>query len=373
MSNSAHILESVPGESLGASASSMPLCQKSSRRQRWWTIPLRLILTGAVVGLLLWQIPWRNVISSAASMRPQYLIWAILLWLPAHAFQFARWAILAKHAGKEATWADIFRSYWVGFTLAVVTPGRIGQFARCFGLKVPVARAIGVSLLERFYATIVLNGAGPLALALMILGGAFLPAGVWRAPLALCLCLIGLGVLFLGIVPRALLPTLLWIVRRLPLSEKLGRIVGVLDGLHGRLTLILLALSLLSTAVALLQFVILLWAMGITLPLGVGMLAVMVNFFLKANLPISMAGLGVGEWTAVFCLSELGVAPAAAVAGSLVLFAINVLSPALLGIPVLPALRLHRDGREQIQGSLLSRQERSAGSSRLTMVKDEDI
>jgi len=367
-----HATESSPMKVASATASSSSLHEKNTRKRRWWTIPLRLILTAAVVGLLLWQIPWRDVLSSAASMRPRYLVWAILLWIPAHGLQFARWAILAKHAGKETTWPDIFRSYWVGFTLAVVTPGRIGQFGRCFALKVPAARAIGVSLLERFYATVVLNGAGPLALAVMILGGAFLPAGVWRIAVLSGLCFVGIGVLVLGIIPRALLPALLWIVHRLPLSEKLERIVRVLEGLRGGVALILLALSLLSTVVALIQFVILLWAMDFAVPLGLGMIAVMVNFFLKANLPISMAGLGVGEWTAVFCLSELGVAPAAAVAGSLVLFAINVLSPALLGIPVLPSLKIPRANTEQIHVLALHRnRDKSVESCEQILATDE--
>jgi uncharacterized membrane protein YbhN (UPF0104 family) len=310
------------------------------RRHHWRSILLRALLTLAVIALLFWQVPWTDVVSTAAGMQLRLLIVAILLWLPAHALQLLRWAILARHAGKEATWRHIFRSYWVGFTLAVVTPGRVGQFGRCFALNVPVARGLGVSLLERFYASVVLFGAGPLALAAMILGGVSFPVGTWRTPLLVGLCLMGTSVLLLGIFPRILLPVLSWIVRRLPLREKLGQIVGVLDGMHGGLTLGLLALSLSSTAVALVQFVVLLYAMGIVVPFGWGMLAVVVNFFLKASLPISIAGLGVGEWTAVLCLSGLGVAPAAAVAGSLVLFAINVLTPALLGIPVVPTMKL---------------------------------
>lgn len=311
----------------------------ASPRRHWRSIMLRALLTLAVIGLLFWQVPWTNVVATAAGMKLSLLMVAILLWIPAQGLQIARWAILARHAGRT-TWRHIFRSYWVGFTLGVVTPGRIGQFGRCFALDVPVARALGVSLLERFYASVVLYGAGPLALAVMIAGGVSFPVGTWRTPLLIGLCLMGVSVLLLGVFPRILLPVFSWIVRRLPLREKLEQILGVLDGMHGGLTLGLLALSLSSTAVALVQFVVLLHAMGIAVPLGWGMLAVVVNFFLKASLPISIAGLGVGEWTAVLCLSGLGVAPAAAVAGSLVLFAINVLSPALLGIPVVPTMKL---------------------------------
>ncbi|MBU1708006.1 flippase-like domain-containing protein [bacterium] len=163
--------------------------EKIPKHRRWLWISLRIILTIVVVGLLFWQIPWRNVFAIATGMKGFPLFGALLLWIPAHAFQFERLAVLAKHAGKEATWRDIFRSYWVGFTLGVITPGRIGQFGRCFALNVPVARAVGVSLIERFYATVVINGAGPWALLAMISSGVFvLPIGGWRTPL-----LVGLG------------------------------------------------------------------------------------------------------------------------------------------------------------------------------------
>ena len=313
------------------------------KNRRWLGISFRILLTIVVVGLLFWQIPWRSVFATATGMQGFPLLAALLLWIPAHAFQFTRWAILARHAGKEATWRDIFRSYWVGFTLGVITPGRIGQFGRCFALNVPVARAVGVSLIERFYATVVINGAGPWALLLMIFSGIFiLPVGGWRAPLLAGLGIIGTGMLLLGLFPRILLPVLSWIVRKLPIREKLERLLGVFDGMRGGLTLGLLLLSLASIAVALLQFVLLLRAMDVSIPLGWGMIAVMVNFFFKASLPISFAGLGVGEWTAVLCLGALGVEPAAAVAASLVLFSMNVLLPALIGIPVVPTLKLRR-------------------------------
>ncbi|MFH1010345.1 MAG: lysylphosphatidylglycerol synthase transmembrane domain-containing protein [bacterium] len=316
--------------------------QDSIKRQRWPGILLRVVLTGAVIGLLFWQIPWRGVVASAAGMKAGFLLAAILLWIPNHAFQFFRWALLVKGADKEESWTDIFRSYWVGFTLGVITPGRVGQFARCFALRMPLTRAVGASLLERFYATVALNGAGPLALVALILAGMFSPVGIWRIPLLAALSLVGAAVLFLGLYPRILLPVLFWIVRKLPLREQLERIVDVMRGLDARRSLELTMFSLVSNTVASLQFVILLQAMGTTVPLGWGMAAVLANFFFKANLPFSVAGLGIGEWTAVLCLVGLGVPPASAVAGSLVLFAINVLSPALLGIPFLPGLRFRR-------------------------------
>jgi len=314
----------------------------SMKKQRWPGILLRTVLTAGVIGLLFWQIPWRGVVAAAGGMESHVLLAAILLWVPNHAFQFLRWALLVKRAEKGESWSDIFRSYWVGFTLGVVTPGRVGQFARCFALNMPLTRAVGASLLERFYATVALNSLGPLALAALILAGMFSPVGIWGILLLAALSLVGVAVLFLGLCPRILLPILLWIVRRLPLREQLERIVDVMRGLDARRSLELTLLSLASNAVASLQFVILLQAMAAAVPLGWGMAAVMANFFFKANLPFSIAGLGIGEWTAVLCLVGLGVQPALAVAGSLVLFTINVLSPALLGIPFLSGLRFRR-------------------------------
>jgi uncharacterized membrane protein YbhN (UPF0104 family) len=315
---------------------------ETKRRAKWPGLLLRVLLTIVVIALLFWQIPWQGVFSAAAGMKRQLLILAILLSVPNHVFQFLRWALLVKHAGKEATWPEIFRSYFVGFSLGIVTPGRVGQFARCFALKLPVTRSVGASLLERLYATVALDSAGPLAFGAMILAGHYFPSGLWRIPLLIVLGAIGVGMLLVGLFPTVLLPLLSWLVRQLPLREKLEQVVDVLAGMKWGQALELSLLSFAAMGVACLQFVVLLHSMDAVFPLGWGLTAVMANFFFKANLPFSIAGLGIGEWTAILCLAGIGVAAASAVASSLVLFAINVLAPALLGIPFVPALKLRR-------------------------------
>jgi uncharacterized membrane protein YbhN (UPF0104 family) len=106
---------------------------------------------------------------------------------------------------------------------------------------------------------------------------------------------------------------------------------------------ILLLLAAASLATSLFQFVLLLHGMGSDVPIFAGMLAVMLNFFFKANLPISIGSLGVGEWTAILCLKGCGVPSSTAVAASLTLFTINVFVPSMIGLPFISKLRIpHR-------------------------------
>ena len=94
-----------------------------------------------------------------------------------------------------------------------------------------------------------------------------------------------------------------------------------------------------SLASSVLQFVVLLAALGSPVPVLAGMFTGVLTFFLKGNIPIAIGNLGVGEWTAVICLSGLGVNAETAVAASLLLFVINVFIPGLIGLPFVSSLR----------------------------------
>jgi uncharacterized membrane protein YbhN (UPF0104 family) len=251
-----------------------------------------------------------------------------------------KWESLAKEAGPDVSRGDIHRGFWVGYTLGLVTPGRIGQYGRALALRnCSLARAAGLTFIERSYSAIAVNGFGLLALV-------FLPTLGWIAPfpmpghfVEIALLAASLAMLIGGIFPRGLTPLVTRIARKLPFGEKLARAVTAIEVVTPLRGLWLLALAGLGLASAVLQFVILLWALGAPVPLFAGMLAGLLSFFLKGSMPIAVGNLGVGEWTAVVCLAGLGVSPSVAVAASLLLFTLNVFIPGLIGLPFVSSLR----------------------------------
>ena len=61
---------------------------------------------------------------------------------------------------------------------------------------------------------------------------------------------------------------------------------------------------------------------------------------LSISLPLTIGGLGVREAVAVLLLSRFGVAQATALNAALLLFVINVLAPGLLGLTLVPKMKI---------------------------------
>ena len=304
-------------------------------------IALRSAVTVALLVLLFWQIPLAGVWDAIRNMNGALLAVALLLAIPTQYFQFVRWASLAKEAGEGVSRKDIHRGFWVGYTLGLVTPGRVGQYGRALALhNCSLSRAAGLTILERTYSALVINGFGLIAVVLLPILG-------WIPPFPLpgivgeAICLTAGSLLILvGIFPQPMARPLRWIAGKLPLREKTEKAIRVLELVTPQRGSWLLLLASLGLASALLQFVMILSALDSPVPIAAGMLAALLTFFLKGNIPLGIGNLGVGEWTAVVCLAGLGVDSVTAVAASLVLFTMNVFIPGLIGLPFVSTLRV---------------------------------
>ena len=305
-----------------------------------WKLFLRIALTAGLFALLFWQVKWQQVWSAVQSLDMHLFVWVCVLWIPTSYLQFLRWAILAREAGDGVTRGDIRRSYWVGFTLGLVTPGRIGQFGRALALhNCSLSRAMGLSAIERGYSAITINGFGLLSLVLLPWLGWVPPYMLPNAWMKGILVVCGSFLLILGVFPRSVFRPLNWLASKLPFREKLERAIEVLKPAGPARGTVYLTLATASLASSLLQFVLLIRAMHAPVPIFAGMLAGLLTFFLKGALPISVGSLGVGEWTAIYCFRGLGVEPSVSVAASLVLFTLNVFVPSLIGLPFINSLR----------------------------------
>ncbi len=69
--------------------------------------------------------------------------------------------------------------------------------------------------------------------------------------------------------------------------------------------------------------------------------------FVKALLPISFGDLGVREATSIYFLSKYGIADVVAFNSSLLLFTINMIIPALVGLLFFPSLYKKNDNLQK--------------------------
>jgi len=301
----------------------------------------RILLTAGLLVLLFRQVNWYTVWDVVKTLDGGLLAATCLMWLPTQYLQYLKWDLLAREAGENISRADIRRGYWVGFTLGLITPGRIGQIGRALALhNCSLPKAFGLSAVERGYTAIIINAMGLLSLVMLPLLGWIPPLPIANVFLQIAFAATGLFLILLGLFPRMMLRPLHAVVRWLPYREKLEQAVNVIENTGPRRGSILLSLSAASMFTSLFQFVLFIRAAGADIPVFSGMLAALLTFFLKGAIPISVGSLGVGEWAAVFCLGGLGVMPSVAVASSLLLFTLNVFIPSLIGLPFIGTLRI---------------------------------
>ena len=242
------------------------------------------------------------------------------LWL-----QWWKWRLLLRTAAPEVSDGAALRSLLAGFGLGLVTPGRLGEIGR--GLVLPGRRmaATQLTLFDRLASAGVTLLCGAICAAVVIPG----VRGGW-------LLLAAVGAV--GVAGGA------WfLVRRL---RSRRRLLAALNAVPLRAWIANIAAAAAFNLVFYVQFQLLLLAAA-PLPSSV-IWSVPVVFALKTLLPISFLDLGVRESAAVAVLGLAGVQAAVALQASLLLCAVNVVVPGLLGLIVLgrgrwspvPALRL---------------------------------
>jgi len=293
---------------------------------------LKILLTVAILALLVLMVDLESIAAAFRSMRIPYGLTALLL-LPVNLYvQCLRWRLMLRIGGQAMPWKDVPRSVLGGLTLSLVTPGRIGELGRSLFLRssqpVPIA---GLVILEKTFAFITTCLVASMSLLL------------WEHEiLGIVLLVLALGIGFHLQVARSVLTRITFL---LPYG---GKIAGLWSGwaLFGRRQIgLMIAVSLFFFAIVFLQFFLLVTAFE---PVGIMPALIAIPLTLMANcMPITIAGLGVREGAAVLFFSAFGVAKASALNGALLLFAIDILLPGLIGLCFVPHMQLPpRQGQE---------------------------
>ncbi|MCB9357208.1 MAG: flippase-like domain-containing protein [Calditrichaeota bacterium] len=294
---------------------------------------LKVSLSLALLYLLYRRLDWKGISNGLSFVGGRELLAVILLWIPNQYLQYLRWKLLAKRAGENVLESDIRASYWLGHTLGFITPGRVGAYGRgLFLTNVPLGKASVLTVAERLYSAITVNGFGLIALGILPYLGWKTEWLFWSGGVSILLSLLGTLLLCVGLVPGRIAKLIRGVLQIRVRAAGLVTSLEAAQGIQTRSAALYLFLAIASLLVSLLQFILMLGALGVEVPLLAGLLAVHLNFFLKGNIPLTLGSLGVGEWTAMLCLRGLGVPDSQAIAASLLLFALNVALPAAIGL-----------------------------------------
>jgi uncharacterized membrane protein YbhN (UPF0104 family) len=290
---------------------------------------VRYGLTLVLLGLVALKVHPQSLTAAARAAQPAQVVAALLLTVPFLYCKALRWHLMLRAAAIDATLGEAAVSLIGGMGLALLTPARLGELVRAAYLRDPQKLKIGgLVMIDK-------------GLDVLVLCGLAIP-GAWAllGPLA--------GLAFVAATTAGLLLvynptrvhgalTSLSARSRPSLAARLQRLWASLESLSPRSTTTFLALTLLSFAVVLVQFGIILsdWrdpTLGLvllTFPLVI----------LTNVLPITVGGLGVREGAAAFLLAHYGVPASDAVLAALLMFTINTALPGVLGAVLLPAVR----------------------------------
>jgi uncharacterized membrane protein YbhN (UPF0104 family) len=293
------------------------------------TAAAALLLAGVV-----WYVDLHALAASIRSARPDYLAAGVLLLVPNLGLQFLRWRFLLRTVRCDAGNASVFASLAAGFTAGFFTPAQLGEIGgRLFGLdarhRAPVLTMAALDKMYIFGTTVVLG----LASAII-----FFPAyhpSLWGAGAAALSFVIAAASAVVLVFPVLAKKILLLLPDRVRAHKWYAPAAIFEADFSSRSALIFSAQTLLFFGVIIAQYHCFVNAFA-PAPFSASALCVPIVLFVKSVLlPISIGDLGVRESASVFFYQHVGVPAAAALNGSLCIFAVNVVLPAVAGIAML--------------------------------------
>ncbi|NUO81030.1 flippase-like domain-containing protein [candidate division KSB1 bacterium] len=221
--------------------------------------------------------------------------------------------------------ASLF-SLLAGFPLGLITPGRWGELGRAFFLpQVNRHQVMLLAALDKVFDLLINLLFGGIALICLV-KAAFLPHAMLLPAVVLLLCFIALNAL-------ALQPRMLRSLARMRKQTRSKKIpsLRIFTRLSAKNLAVVWLISFLFVLTYSLQFVILLRGL-VKVSFYEGSIGAAATFFAKSLLPIAVGDLGVREGAAAFFFARMNLSPQAAFDASLLLFAMNLLAPSLLGM-----------------------------------------
>ena len=278
--------------------------------------------------VLIQKISFEKLADAIRAADTAWIVIAALLLVPNLFLQFYKWKLLVHRDNLQVKNRHIFYSLLVGMALGLVTPGRVGDFARTLFIRhADWAKLLGLLMIDKLITLAILYFIGILGLSHFI--SMRLHPFVWLPIFIMTLGLVLMFLLFL-LRPEMLRAIIMRYHHYLHRYTAVDRFMTGIEMATPSLTFKLFLLSGVQTWTYCTQFVFLVFAFA-KLPLIKAYLTTFAVMFTKSLLPISIGDLGIRESASVYFFGHFGVSDAAAFNASFLLFTLNVLLPSMLG------------------------------------------
>lgn len=294
---------------------------------------VRLLLKGFFALFLLVAlfqfVSFSEVTRALLAARLEYIIGAVLLMFVNISFQIVKWRYFVRLVDPTATNMEITASLLFGITLGTITPGQIGEFGgrALHHSSISAGTLVGLTLVDKVQMMCIMGISGVASLVILF----------QCEPIVVTISISLATLAFLFVFFK--LSTLQHIASRFRIASferpSMQDLLSAMSIFRLRDVITSLVLSTGFYGVIFLQMFLLLNAFS-SVDVTDAFLGFAAMMFLKSMVPISLGDLGIREASSVYFYALRGIANATALNASLLLFAINILLPSLIGLIFIP-------------------------------------
>ncbi len=299
-----------------------------------YIIIIKLILAIGLIWYLFTKFDYDEIINNLSQANYKLVILAFSFTFINLIIQFKKWQLSCNLLLNEINKKEIYYSLFYGFTAAVFTPMRVGEYlGRALTLKKNTfSDVIVTSFLDKLFPLIILTFSGSISsiIFLYVFYGVTNYLIYSMFLIVMILFVIAFSVLFNPKSFKKILP------QKSADSKLLNKIavkIRILNKLTPSYIFKMLFYSLLQISCYLVQYSILAVAFSNKNNFLKYMWAGILTMFTKTIIPsLTLGDLGIREGSSVFYLSKMGADASVGFNAAIFLFFINVLFPALIGL-----------------------------------------
>ncbi len=292
----------------------------------------RLVIGGGLLYLVLQLVSVERITAALRSASIPYVCLGAALLTVNIALRVMKWKYMLHVVKDESSWWESFTSVLLGITLGSFTPGQIGELG---GRSMRVhhsnsSHVVGLTLVDRTQVFLVVVMTGTFAYAFFLIANSFLATIIGT-----CCAAISLYFYFRLDLVKKVADKINWKIFR---HEWVDGIIESFTFIGRKHILSTLLYSLAFFIVLTFQMYFLVNAF-VPLSLWHVFLGFSSMMLFKSLVNISISDIGVREASTVYFFSLLGVPDASALSASVLMFAINIIVPSLVGVFFLPRIR----------------------------------
>lgn len=295
-----------------------------------------------VIGIIIFILIYMNsdigkIFSTLSGANPLYLILAIAMLIPINGLKAVKWKILLNSYGVKMSVIEAFKYWYIGFSIGMLTPGRLGDMSRAYYTKGKgsIGKTTASVVIDRFLDVFIL-------FILSISSFVFFVFGLSRTNMVF-IYVSGIFALFMVLAYAASKKSVMekiinFFLRFVPKKHQ-SKMEGFFEDFYEGIEKTkrdrkpfykAFGLGLLSWVILVIQYQVIILSLSHSVPLELLFLTVPVLILIE-TLPISFIGIGSRELLLLFFLSPIGLTAEFILSLSLLIFFVDYIISGLIG------------------------------------------